>query len=90
MELYDENNLVDYLAIRFHLKRGYSVGLLPFLFEKESKGEIRIKRVKRLYFGNDRMEGYTYMVWETTWIWIYEEKELWLLEGRTALVLQQQ
>lgn len=63
IELYNPDNIVDYLAIQFHLKRGYSTGLLPFLRKKEERGEIDIKKVKRLYFGNHRMEGYTYMAW---------------------------
>ncbi|MBU0715140.1 MAG: class I SAM-dependent methyltransferase [Verrucomicrobia bacterium] len=63
IELYDENLLFDYLAIKFHRKRGYTEGLLPRLQELASKGIIELIKVKRLYFGSLFMEGYSYFVW---------------------------
>lgn len=63
VELYDENNLVDYLAIKFHKKRGYTQGFLPRLQELEEKRKIEILKVKRLFFGSLFMEGYNLMVW---------------------------
>ena len=63
IELYDENNLVDYLAIRFQGKRGYTRNLLPHLKELEKAGKVEILKVKRLYFGSLYMEGYNCMVW---------------------------
>lgn len=65
IELYDSDNLVDYLAIMFHRKRGYSEGLLPYLYTLDKEGKVRLIKVQRLRFGNDRMEGYNYVVWET-------------------------
>ncbi|OGZ27150.1 MAG: hypothetical protein A2365_00575 [Candidatus Nealsonbacteria bacterium RIFOXYB1_FULL_40_15] len=64
VEVYDENNLVDYLAVKFHRKRGYTEGYLPRLRELESRGKIEILKVKRLFFGSLFMEGFTYMVWK--------------------------
>lgn len=63
IELYDKNNLVDYLAIKFQGKRGYTKGLLPYLQKLESNKIIDILKVKRLYFGNVMMEGYNYIIW---------------------------
>jgi hypothetical protein len=63
-ELYDQNSLFDYLALKFHRKRGYTEGFLPRLQQLESQHEIKIHKIKRLHFGNLMMEGYTCMVWE--------------------------
>jgi hypothetical protein len=63
IELYDEENLIDYLGAKFHRKRGYTQGYLPCLKQLEEKGEIEIVKVKRLYFGSLFMEGYTLIVW---------------------------
>ncbi len=64
IELYDENNLIDYLAIKFLKKRGYTVGLLPYLQELHKAGRIELIKVKRLFFGSLYQEGYNYMVWK--------------------------
>ena len=63
VELYDENNLVDHLAIRFHRKRGYTEGLLPRLKALAAAGDIELMRVSRLNFGSLMLEGYNLMVW---------------------------
>ena len=62
--MYDDQILLDYLAIKFHKKRGYTEGLLPRLKELERLGQIELLKVKRLYFGSTFMEGYTYMIWK--------------------------
>jgi cyclopropane fatty-acyl-phospholipid synthase-like methyltransferase len=63
IELYDESNLVDYLAIRFQGKRGYTHNFLPRLKELEKEKKIEILKIKRLYFGSLYMEGYNLMIW---------------------------
>lgn len=63
VELYDERNLVDYLAIRFHRKRGYLEGMLPALRRLESERRIEILETRRLYFGSIYHEGYSYVAW---------------------------
>lgn len=63
IELYDENNLIDYLAMKFHRKRGYTEGYLTRLRELEAQNKIEILKVKRLFFGSLYIEGYSYMVW---------------------------
>jgi len=64
IELYDESNLVDYLAIKFHKKRGYTENYLTRLRTLEAQNEIEILKVKRLFFGSLYMEGYTCMIWK--------------------------
>ena len=63
IELYDENNLTDYLAIMFHKKRGYTEGFLPRLQELQAQGRIEILKTKRLHFGSLMMEGFNLIVW---------------------------
>jgi hypothetical protein len=64
VELYDENHLVDYLAIKFHRKRGYTENYLPSLKKLESEKKLSILKVKRLFFGSQFMEGFSYMIWK--------------------------
>ncbi|MCU0666056.1 MAG: class I SAM-dependent methyltransferase [Candidatus Omnitrophica bacterium] len=63
IELYDNDNLLDYLAVKFHQKRGYTQGFLSRLQELEKEGRIEIIKVKRLFFGNLFMDGYNLLVW---------------------------
>ena len=63
LELYDENNLIDYLAMKFCTKRGYTRGFLPRLMELEAQGKVEIIKVKRLYFGSLYQEGYVLVIW---------------------------
>jgi SAM-dependent methyltransferase len=64
ISLYDENNLVDHLAIMFQGKRGYTDNLLTHLRRLEKNKRISILKVKRLFFGSLMMEGYNYIIWE--------------------------
>jgi len=63
VELYDDDNLVDHLAIRFHRKRGYTEGFLPHLQKLETEGKVELIRTTRLNFGSLMMEGYNLIVW---------------------------
>ncbi|MBU0791698.1 MAG: class I SAM-dependent methyltransferase [Gammaproteobacteria bacterium] len=63
LELYDLDVLEDYLAYKFQKKRGYTIGLLPYLMELEKHRCIKIEKIKRLYFGSLLMEGYNLIVW---------------------------
>jgi hypothetical protein len=63
LELYDEDHLVDYLAARYHRKRGYLQGFLPALRALESSGRIELLDVRRFYFGSFYHEGYSYVAW---------------------------
>jgi len=64
VELYDENNLFDYLAIKFHKKRGYTENYLPRLRELDGLGKLKLIKVKRLFFGSLFMEGYMLFIWQ--------------------------
>jgi len=63
LELYSDNNLLDYLAIQFHTRRGYTHGFLPRLQELEAEGLIELLKVKRLFFGGLMMEGFSLIIW---------------------------
>ena len=60
IELLDENNLVDYLAIMFMKKRGYTSGLLPWL---QNDPRIEVFHVERTGFGSLMIEGYNIVCW---------------------------
>lgn len=64
IELYDESNLIDYLAIKFHKKRGYTENFLTRMRELEARNEIEIVKVKRLFFGSIYHETYSYTIWK--------------------------
>jgi len=63
IELYDEDRLIDYLAIKFHRKRGYSENYLTRLRDLEAENRIEILKVKRPFFGSLYMEGYSCIIW---------------------------
>jgi len=64
IELYDESNLSDFLAIKFQGKRGYTEGFLPKLQRLHDQGKIELIKVQRLCFGSLFMEGYNLIVWK--------------------------
>jgi len=66
VEFYDRTNLLDYLAIKFHKKRGYTAGLWPRLKQLESDGVVEIIHVNRSYLGNMLADGYSLVVWRHT------------------------
>jgi len=63
-ELYDEYNLVDYLAIKFQKKRNYLEGYLNRLNELEDEGKIEIIKIKKVSFGGLYHDPYSYIVWK--------------------------
>lgn len=62
-ELYDENHLVDYLAMCFHKQRGYLSGYLTRLRQLEAEKRIEILKTHRTKFGSLFHEGYSFVVW---------------------------
>jgi len=62
-EIYNQNNLLDFLAVKYLEKRKYLIGFLPFLKKLEKEKKIKILEVKRT-FGSFYHEGYTYTVWK--------------------------
>lgn len=63
-ELYDQNNLIDYLAYTFHTKRHYPSGYIPLLRELEQQGKLTIIKIQRCYFGNLNHEGFNLIIWK--------------------------
>ncbi len=64
LEWYDENNLVDYLAIRFHNQRNYLKGYIPRLLREEKEGRVKIIKAQRGYFGSLFHDGYSLLIWK--------------------------
>ena len=62
-ELYDNENLLDYLAFGFDRKRGYLDGFLNELKQLESMGKIELINVLKLSFGTLYHDGYSIIVW---------------------------
>ena len=63
VELYDQDNLFDYLAIKFHKKRGYLGNFLTSLKKMESENKIRIIKIKKVALGNLYHDAYCFVVW---------------------------
>jgi hypothetical protein len=63
-ELYEQDNLMDYLAIKYHEIRNYLDGWLTELRELESNNKIKILEQKRIQFGNKFHEAYNLIVWK--------------------------
>lgn len=64
IELYDENNIFDYVVLKYHRKRGYLNGFLARLLGLQKMKIIQILSAKRLRFGSLFHEGYMYVVWK--------------------------
>ena len=62
-ELYDQNNLVDYMAVKYHNLRGYLSGYLSRLQELEQQGKLEILHTQKVCFGSLYHEGYSFVVW---------------------------
>ena len=62
-ELYDQENLLDYLAAKYLEKRNYLQGFLPYLKMLEKEKKIEILETRRT-FGSTFHEGYTYTIWK--------------------------
>ncbi len=62
-EVYDQDNLVDWLAAAYLEKRNYLRGFLARMRELEAEGKIRILDLRRT-FGSFYHDGYTYLAWE--------------------------
>lgn len=63
-EYYDEENLVDYVAMKYHGKRKYLTGYVTRLRQLEREGKIEILCSRRIPFGSLFHEGYSLLVWK--------------------------
>lgn len=64
IELYDESDLFDYLAVKYHKKRNYLNGYLKALKELEQNNKIKILKIQRVNIGNLFHEGCSFVVWK--------------------------
>ena len=63
LEMYDENNLMDYLALKYHKTRNYLAGYYDALKDLESEGIVKINKAQRVHIGNLFHEGYSFIEW---------------------------
>lgn len=64
VELYNPGHIIDYVAIKYHKKRGYLNNYLTRLKQLESAGKIKILETRRIPFGSLFHEGYSLIVWK--------------------------
>ncbi len=63
-ELYDQNNLLDYLAFRHHKARNLLGDYLQSLRKKESERVLEIMKIQRVRVGCLLEEGWSYIIWK--------------------------
>ena len=63
-ELYNEDHLLDYVALKYQEKRKYLANYLDRLRQLESKGEIEILKTQRMLFGSLYYDGWSFVVWK--------------------------
>jgi hypothetical protein len=62
-EVLDQNNLLDYLSIRYFEKRNYLSGFVTFLRQLERDRLINIHLIQRTGIGSLFIDGYSVVVW---------------------------
>ena len=62
-ETLDENNLLDFLSIKYFNKRNYLNGFINHLKELETQNLLEILDVKRSFIGSYFIDGYSIIVW---------------------------
>lgn len=65
-ELYDQNSMFDYLALKFTKKRNYLSMYLTYMHKLEREGEVKILKIHRVNFGSLYLDGYSYDIWRPT------------------------
>lgn len=63
-ELYEQNYLLDYLALKYHKRRNYLDGFLTRLRELEEEEKIEIIKVHHQQFGNLFDDPHSYVIWK--------------------------
>jgi len=63
-EVLDENNLLDYLTIKYFEKRNYLKNYLTSLQKLQEENKVEILDVNRLYYGSKFIEGHTVIIWK--------------------------
>lgn len=64
VENYDSSKPFDQLAITYHKKRNYVVGLKPAIYELHQKGVVTVLEDFRTTLGSKYHEGYQVLAWE--------------------------
>jgi hypothetical protein len=64
LEFYNDANLLDYLAIKFHKKRKYLEGYYTALSKLEAEGKIKILKSHKTPFGSFYQDSSSIIVWE--------------------------
>jgi len=64
IEVYNDESLLDVLAMKFHRKRGYTEGIIPWLRKKQDEGKLEILKIQRQYIGSKFFEGWTIIIWK--------------------------
>lgn len=64
-EFYRDDDLFDFLAARYHAKRGYLSGYLTWLRNQEKSGRVRIEVAARLPLGGFLHDPYGLVVWRS-------------------------
>jgi hypothetical protein len=64
VDFYDTTDPFDDVACRYHLARGYLLGLAPALTRAAQEGRISIIGQGRVKLGNEFHEAYSYIAWE--------------------------
>ncbi|NLF24386.1 MAG: hypothetical protein GX589_01840, partial [Deltaproteobacteria bacterium] len=62
-ELYDPGDLLDFLALHYHRRRGYLSGYLGRLRELAERGRVEIIEERRTFFGSTYHEAYAFVAW---------------------------
>lgn len=62
-EVLDDDNLLDYLSIRYFKKRNYLKGFLEYLSFLEQSGRVEILDIRRTFIGSLFIEGYSVCAW---------------------------
>ncbi|MGA1868161.1 MAG: hypothetical protein ACMUJM_06395 [bacterium] len=63
-ELYNEDYLLDYLALKYHTRRNYLNGFLTRLRQLEKEERIEIIKVHHQQFGNLFDDPHSYVIWK--------------------------
>lgn len=64
LEFYDDDNILDYLAIKFHTQRNYLLGYYTYLKKLEFENKIRIIKENKSIFGNMFNNLWSILIWE--------------------------
>lgn len=63
VELYNDNDLFDYVALRYHRRCGFLQGYLPELMRLNQEKKIEVHVAHKIPFGAFYHDAYTYVAW---------------------------